>query len=289
MIKVDLVCPLFHADKFIDNLISDLQKQEDVILEKIVFAITEDGDTSSVKEKITSAGFSFFSVNRKEFSHSITRERAIFEYCHSDVVIMLSQDVRLINNNSIYELANVIDHETVYAYGRQICKKRSIEHYVRLKNYPKTSLSVSKADIEQMQLKTFFASDAFSAYYRPVFLTLNGYDNVHMMMSEDMYYAKKIIDAGYRKQYVATAVVEHSHKFSLKQLYNRYYETGKWFAAHPEFDKYKTTDTGLKLAFFVLGQALLHFNIPVLFRWLPDMAARYLGMKKGKKNKHECT
>ena len=40
MIKVDLVCPLFHADKFIDNLIADIQKQEDVILEKFVFAIT---------------------------------------------------------------------------------------------------------------------------------------------------------------------------------------------------------------------------------------------------------
>ena len=107
-------------------------------------------------------------------------------------------------------------------------------------------------------------------------------DNVPMMMSEDMYNAKKIIDAGYKKGYVATAVVEHSHKMKLKQLYERYYETGKWFKEHPEFDGYKTTDTGMKLAFSVLGQALKHFNIPVLFRWLPDMTARYLGMKKGK-------
>ena len=49
------------------------------------------------------------------------------------------------------------------------------------------------------------------------------------------------------------------------------------------FNQYKAEDSGLKLAMYVLGQALKHFNIPVLFRWLPDMSARYLGMRKGKK------
>ena len=175
-----------------------------------------------------------------------------------------------------------MNQEVVYAYGRQICKKKTIEYYVRNKNYGEKSFVVTQADVEKLQLKAFFASDAFAAYYRPAFVALNGYDNVPMMMSEDMYYAKKIIDAGYKKGYVATAVVEHSHKMKLKQLYERYYETGKWFKEHPEFDGYKTTDTGMKLAFSVLGQALKHFNIPVLFRWLPDMTARYLGMKKGK-------
>ena len=129
----------------------------------------------------------------------------------------------------------------------------------------------------------FFASDAFSAYYRPVFLELCGYDDIHMMMNEDMYYAKKVIDRGFKKAYVATAVVEHSHKYTLKQLYRRYYATGKWFAEHPEFDGYKTTDSGMKLAKHVLGRALREFNIPVLLRFLPDMTSRYLGMKKGKR------
>ena len=39
----------------------------------------------------------------------------------------------------------------------------------------------------------------------------------------------------------------------------------------------------MKLALYVLKEALKHFDIPVLFRWLPDMSARYLGMKKGRK------
>lgn len=283
MITVDVVCPLYKADSYIDNLIDNFKKQEGVTLGNVVFALTEEGDTSIVRQKILEAGFIFFIVQVQEFSHSLTRQKSIFEYCVNDVVIMISQDVNLCNSNAFYELAKNVNEEVVYVYGKQICKKKTIEYYVRKKNYGENTEIVSADDIERLQLKAFFSSDAFSAYHRPTFIKLNGYDDVHMMMNEDMYYSKKVLDSGYQKGYIATAVVEHSHKLKLKQLYNRYYQTGIWFKEHPEFDHYKTADTGLKLAFYVLGQALKGFNIPVLFRWLPDMTARYLGMKKGKK------
>lgn len=284
MIDIDVICPLFNADKYIDSLLENIKGQRGVKLNSVVFAVTEYGDTSSVKAKISAAGFFYFSVKPDEFSHSLTRQRAIFDYCKSDVVIMMSQDVNLINDNSFYELAKNINGEVVYAYGKQICRKKTIEHYIRNKNYGNITEFVGNADIERLQLKAFFASDAFSAYHRPTFIELNGYDNENMMMSEDMYYAKKILEAGYKKGYIASAVVEHSHKMTLKQLYYRYYQTGIWFKRHPEFCKFKATETGMKLALYVLGQALKDFNVPVLFRWLPDMTARYLGMRKGKKN-----
>ncbi len=283
MKTVDVVCLLYHADEYIENLIEGIKKQENVILENVVFGITEDGDTSSVKEKISSSGFIFFSVTKDNFSHSLTREKAIIEYCKNDIVIMVSQDVNLLYSDAFYKLANGVNKDTVYTFGRQICRKKTIEYYIRKKNYGEISEIVTAEDIDKLQIKAFFASDAFSAYHRPTFVALNGYDNNHMMMNEDMYYAKKVLEKGYSKGYIASAVVEHFHKLSLKQLYFRYYETGVWFKQHPEFDNYKTTDTGMKLAFYVLGQALRNFNIPVLFRWLPDMTARYLGLKNGKK------
>lgn len=284
MIDIDVICPLFNADKYIDSLLENIKGQRGVKLNSVVFAVTEYGDTSSVKAKISAAGFFYFSVKPDDFSHSLTRQRAIFDYCKSEAVIMMSQDVNLINDNSLYELAKNINGEVVYAYGKQICRKKTIEHYIRKKNYGNITEFVGSADIERLQLKAFFASDAFSAYHRPTFVKLNGYDNENMMMSEDMYYAKKILEAGYKKGYIASAVVEHSHKMTLKQLYCRYYQTGIWFKCHPEFCNYKTTETGMKLALYVLGQALKEFNVPVLFRWLPDMTARYFGMRQGKKN-----
>lgn len=283
--KIDVVCPLYKADEYIDNLISSLKRQTGVEFGSVVFAITQSGDLSRVINAVEEAGFTYFALPVEEFSHSLTREKAIREYCTSDVVVMMSQDVVLINDDALCLLASAVNEEVVYAYGKQVCRKKTIEHYVREKNYPETSQTVSSSDVEELQLRAFFASDAFSAYHRPTFLRLGGYDGVHMMMNEDMYYAKKVLDNGLKKGYVAEAVVEHSHKLKLNQLYNRYRATGVWFQEHPEFDGYKMTDTGLKLAFYVLKRALASFNVPVLFRWLPDMTARYLGMKKGKKTK----
>ena len=283
LMKIDIVCPLYEAENEIDAFLTRLQTQTGIDFGKVIFPVTKSEGYEKTVEKLEKQGYTWFLVEKEEFSHSLTREKAIREYCENDVVIMISQDVVLMHDNALLELANSVNEEVAFAYGKQICTKKTIEHYVRQKNYGAESAIIGKEDIERLQLKAFFASDAFSAYYRPTFLKLGGYDGVPMMMNEDMYYAKKIIDAGYKKAYVATAVVEHSHKLKLKQLYKRYYDTGVWFSQHPEFDGFKTTDTGFKLALYVFKKALLGFNIPVLFRFIPDMCARYFGMKKGKK------
>ncbi|MBR6728321.1 MAG: hypothetical protein IKM08_09030 [Clostridia bacterium] len=285
MLRIDVVCPLHMADEDIGHVIEGLKEQKDIELHKVVFPITEEGDLSAVIGQIEAAGFTHFPVPKSEFSHSLTRQKAVMEYCESDVVLMISQDVRFAGDRAVFELCSAVSAEVPYAYGRQLCKRRSIERYTREKNYGKESLTVGAEQVGEMQLAAFFASDAFSAYHRPTFVALGGYDDIHMMMNEDMYYAKKVIDKGLKKAYVATAEVEHSHKYKLRQLYNRYRATGEWFAEHPEFDGYKTTDSGMKLAKYVLKRALCEFNIPVLFRFLPDMTSRYLGMKKGKKGK----
>lgn len=282
--KIDIVCLLYEAENYIDVFLERLAFQKNVEFGNVVFPITESESSKAISKKVKAAGYQYFFVKKEEFSHSLTREKAIFEYCQNDIVVMLSQDVVLLEENALFELTKAIDENVVYAYGKQICRKKTIEHYVRRKNYSDVSEIVTKKDIEKLQLRAFFASDAFSAYHRPTFLKINGYDNVPMMMSEDMYYAKKVLDNGYKKAYVATAIVEHSHKLTLKQLYNRYYQTGIWFGEHKEFDNYKTTDTGMKLALYVFKNALKEFNIPVLFRFLPNMTARYLGMRKGKKS-----
>lgn len=280
--KIDIVCPLYKAENYIEHLINGFANQINIEINKVVFAITEWEGMQNIINRIIAHNYDFFIVKSEEFSHSLTREKAIFDHCKSEIVIMISQDIKFINNNCFSLLAKEINEKVVYAYGRQICSKKNIEYYIRKKNYGNVSMIVGKEDISDLQLTAFFSSDAFSAYHRPTFLKLGGYDHVHMMMSEDMYYAKKVLDEGYYKAYAADAIVEHSHKYTLKQLYVRYFETGVWFSEHPEFDNYKTTDSGRRLAIYVLKQAIKQFNFLVLLRWLPDMASRYLGMRKGK-------
>ena len=285
MRTVDIVCPIYKNLEQLERLYNGLQSQVDVEIVNYVFPLTVSDDKEmdeKIKMFLKEHNIQYFEVTAEEFSHSLTRERAIRE-CKSDIVVLCSQDVIFFDEHALSGLAEAINDEVVYAYGKQICTKKTIERYIREKNYPKESRIIGSEDIEEMQLMAFFASDAFSALNRKVFIKINGYQGYNVMMAEDMLYSKFILDAGYKKAYVAEAQVEHSHKYTLKQLYKRYYETGKFHKEVNLFNQYKAEDSGFKLAMYVLGQALKHFNIPVLFRWLPDMAARYLGMRKGKK------
>lgn len=68
-----------------------------------------------------------------------------------------------------------------------------------------------------------------SAINRKIFEELNGYDGKNLPTNEDMYIAYKLITKGYKIKYCADSEVIHSHTFTLKQLYKRYYDTGLFF------------------------------------------------------------
>ena len=285
MLELDVVCPCYKNIDQIKSLVDHLALQKDVEIKTMVFPLTLSGEEvdNQIIEFFKEKNIKYFTETSETFSHSLTREKAIRDYCTNKIVILISQDVVLFDEHAFYNLASKINDEYIYGFGRQICTNKSIEKYIRKKNYPEVSYTVSKEDIEKMQLMAFFTSDAFSCINRDKFIELDGYQGYNVMFAEDMLYSKFLLDKGYKKVYVADAVVEHSHKYTLKQLYKRYYETGKFHAEIKVFDQYKSTDSGMKLALYVLKEALKHFDIPVLFRWLPDMSARYLGMKKGRK------
>ena len=81
----------------------------------------------------------FFIETETSFSHSLTREKAIKEYCKEKFVVMLSQDVKFFSDRTISNLvAQMSMNENIaYSYGRQVAKKGSIEQYIKESNYPK--------------------------------------------------------------------------------------------------------------------------------------------------------
>ena len=103
-----------------------------------------------------------------------------------------------------------------------------------------------------------------------------------MPTNEDMYIAYKLINNDYKIKYCADSIVYHSHKFKLKKLYKRYYDTGVFFKQNNYLDKYGTNKTGGGLAIYILKRALQDRNVKVLIEFFPNMLVRYIGMKIGK-------
>lgn len=280
---IDILCPLYNASSDFEKLLKGINKQKDVEIKNIIFPVTEsDDNTLDLAKSVPNAVI--IEIKKENFSHSLTREKAM-QFATSDVVIFLSQDVYMSDELAAKNLAESINDQVIHAFSRQLTKSKGIEKYTREKNYPKMSYIMSKKDIEKEQIKTFYSSDACSAYNRKKFIELGGFDGKRFQVSEDMYFCRKAILAGYSIKYCAESVVTHSHTLTLKQLYKRYYDIGLFFAQNPEFKEYKSTDSGISLAFYILKMALIRFDIPVLFRWLPDMMTRYIAKKNGENAK----
>ena len=281
--NIDIICPLYNAENDIKRLNESIKCQKDVTINKIKYILTESKDNT--ESKLKELKIDYKKIKKEEFSHSITREQAVYE-SDADIVVFVTQDVIIKREDWLFNLTKDIENGKVDAcYSRQICTNNTIEKYTRESNYPEKSKIVSKEDINKLGLKTFFFSDASSAIKRETFIKLNGYDNKDLVISEDMYIAYKLITNGYKIKYCADSEVIHSHEFSLKQYYNRYKDTGKFFKENDYLNKYKVNQAGGSLAIYILKRALQDKNWKVLIKFVPNMAARFIGMKVGKMTK----
>jgi len=279
--KIDIICPLYNAENYLTNLNNSLIMQKKVDILSINYILTESSDNT--EEILKKNKLKYTKIKKSEFSHSLVREKQALK-SKSDIVVFITQDIEIKDDMWLYNLTKNIGKDNIAAaYSRQITKYNNIEKYTREFNYPDKSFVVSKDDINEKGLKTFFFSDASSAIDTKVFKKLNGYDNKNLPINEDMYIAYKIIMNGYKISYEADSIVYHSHKFSLKQIYDRYKLTGKFFKQNSYLDEFGTTGSGSKLAKYVLKRIIKEKRIGLLFRYPFDMAARLIGMKVGKK------
>lgn len=281
--NIDIICPLYNAEKYIRNLHKSLEMQKGVTINKYRYIVTK--GTDNTEQILQELKIDYELIKPEEFSHALTREKEAMK-SNADILVFITQDIIIKDEYWLYNLVKDIEkNECEACYSRQICTNNTIEKYTREKNYPEESFVVTKKDINKLGLRTFFFSDASSAIKKDVFLELKGYDGKKLPINEDMYIAYKLIMNNYRIKYCAESKVIHSHRFTLKQIYKRYYDTGKFFKENSYLDNFKTNKTGGNLALYILKRAIQDKNVNVLINFIPNMSARFLGMKKGKLSK----
>ncbi len=278
--RLSVICPLFNAEKEVLALDRALRKQTGVKLVEVRYILTKSSDHT--EKLMLSAGIPFTQIRREDFSHSMTREEAAMQ-AKGDIIVFLTQDVVIKDDKFLAKLVRpIVLGRAEATYARQKTKYNNIEKYTRKYNYPAKSSVVSIADLSSHGLKTFFFSDAAGAISAKKFQELKGYDGKNLPISEDMYFAYKLIMNGGRIGYVADAVVYHSHQFSLKQLYDRYKLTGEFMQMNPEIAKHGVNNAGGGMAKAILRDAIKDRNFRVLAGYIPNMAARYAGMARGR-------
>ena len=99
-----------------------INKQKGVEIKNIIFPVTESTDNTLALAKSVPNAI-VIEVKKKDFSHSLTREKAMKE-ATSDVVLFLSQDVYLSDEFAAINLARCINGRIIHAFARQITKSK---------------------------------------------------------------------------------------------------------------------------------------------------------------------
>lgn len=284
--NISIICPLYNAEKYIENLNKSILRQKHVDIASVKYILTDGNDNTEIILKKNNLIYE--KIEKNEFSHSLTREKAAFE-AKGQIIVLISQDIIIEDNNWLYNLTKDVSNGKCDAsFSRQISKDNGIEKYIRERNYPEESRIVDKSCIEKLGLMTFFYSDVSSAILKDVFIKLNGYDGKDFIINEDMYLAYKLIINGYRIKYCSDSCVVHSHNLTLSQLYNRYYKTGIFFKENSFLRQYKVNESGIELTFYILKKSLNEKNYKVFLKVIPNFAARFIAMKLGEISFLKC-
>lgn len=248
-------------------------------------------DSSSVDDTVSYASkfdFPLLEIDATTFNHGGTRNMGVRRVGCDDVVVFLTQDSVLTDEDCIARMLMPFSNPDVAAVcGRQLPHHDAnpLATHARLFNYPNESRIKSAADIPELGLKVAFMSNSFAAYRRDVFEKLGGFPE-NTILAEDMYMTSKMILAGYKVAYCAEAVVCHSHNYTPWEEFRRYFDTGVFHACEPWIQKRLGGASGEGLRFVKSELCYLWQHAPL---WIPrsllTTACKLLGYKLGKNYK----
>ena len=168
--NITIICPLYNGSGYLLKLHNKLLEQaiSKEYTVSIKYVLTESKDNTQEILKELKADYKL--IQAKEFSHSQTREKMAMSLVNNDIVVFISQDIKIKNNIWLRNLVMpIINEECDATFSRQLSENETIEKYIREKNYPDKSRVVSKSDINKLGLLTFFYSDASSAIRESVY------------------------------------------------------------------------------------------------------------------------
>lgn len=290
MVTVDVIIPSYKPDQKFLKLIQRLERQsvpvrqiivmntEQKYFDRLVYGTSFQKDYHNIMVK---------HISKKEFDHGRTRNRGV-KYSDADYFIMMTDDAVPVDEYLVENLLKPLcNGEAAVSYARQLAAEDSgiVEKYTRSFNYPEQSRIKTRADLDQLGIKTFFCSNVCAAYQRQIFDELGGFIK-HTIFNEDMIYAAKAVEAGYGIAYVAEARVYHSHSYTNMEQLHRNFDLGVSQADHPDiFARYPSESEGIRLVrntIDYLKEQKQKRQIPHL---LCESACKYIGYQLGK---HYC-
>lgn len=258
--KVNLYIPTLNAGSGISEVVDGIRAQTYPINRLIVI---DSGSTDETLKHFQSIPHQLITIDKKDFDHGGTRHMAIEAYPDGEIFVLLTQDAILENKDALEKIVDAFRSNTKLGmcYGRQLPHRNAkvLESHSRLFNYPAKSQIRSFEDRERLGIRTISCSNSFAAYRNEAYFDAGGFPS-GTILGEDVLIAGQMLLKGWEMAYLAEARVFHSHDYSLKEEFKRYFDIGVFHRDNPWiFEKFgKAGKEGFKYLRSELSYVLKH-------------------------------
>ena len=225
---ISIVIPTLNAEKYLPGLLTSFESQSIGPPEEVILVDSaSDDDTTAVAET-----FSFVQIvpiKREAFTHGYARNVGVRKSA-GEIVVFVSQDALPYDNQWLAHLSAPFEDPTVGGvYSRQIPYQGANPIETTFLNYwfppiPRRMEAPKDAiDKRAIRFLDVFFSNVSSATRRDVALAHPFQEQI--IMSEDQQFARDLLYAGYSIVYTPDSKVWHSHTYTLKQIFQRYFDS----------------------------------------------------------------
>ncbi len=222
-LRVSVVIPVLNAAERLPDLLAALFAQKPVAPHEVVLV---DSLSTDATRSIGRAHDNVRIVPISSFSHGAARNLGVREAA-GEIVVLLTQDALPRDASWLAALLRPFADPRVGAvYSRQIPRPDAppTELFFLGYHFPadRPARRVKTGD-QPLAFKDVFFSNVSSAARRSLLLRYP-FDE-KLIMSEDQQFARDLIEAGYAVVYAPDSAVIHSHRYSLRTAFRRYFDS----------------------------------------------------------------
>lgn len=278
--SIGVIIPTFKCPQAI--LISLLGCIQESSLETSILIVDSSSNNGTV-ETAKEMGVEVIVIPQSDFNHGATREMAR-KHLATDIVVMMTQDAIPESPEFLTRLIKPFheDDKVKVSYARQLPHHGAdiFEAFPREFNYAEKSQVRSIQDLSRYGVYTFFCSNSCAAYRNSALDEIGGFQSV--LTNEDYFAVAEMLQRDYKIAYVADAEVRHSHRYTLWQEFQRYFDTGYVRAERPIIQELVGSAEGRGVGFVgaLLKRVLLEKPWLVPYAILQS-AVKWLGYRVG--------
>lgn len=256
--KISIVVLIKNAAGYLDDLVQSLAEQKYQGERELV--MIDSGSTDGSPEQLNALcerhgiELNLIVIEPREFGHGKTRNLAV-QKSRGDIIAILSQDALPASENWLANLVMPMEDDAVAGvFGRQVPRPGTnfCEALFYELTYPVKRRHMTGDDKSSFSNLSLFFSNVNGALRKSLALEFPFRED--LVMSEDQFWGRAVLQQGYSIVYEPGAAAFHSHNYSLSELFKRYFKSGYSLRQMDLHDD--VTSGGVRTVITLLGKVL---------------------------------